>query len=364
MKQAWLFNPGPVNTSATVKQAAIAFDLCHREPEVAALTQDVRAALLRIAGLEGSGYETALVMGSGTSALELGVINTVREGKKLLVLNNGVYGERIRKIAELQRIDTVEVKADWREQVDLTFVEQLLRTDAEIDAVALVHHETTTGLINDVAAVGRLCKQYKRLFFLDSVSGFGGEELDILGSNVDVMAATSNKCLHGLPGISFVLVSPFAQQALERIPARSLYFDLKNYVAQQKKGETPFTTNNTALLALSQAIKELEAQGGIEARIAAYKKRSAYLRSELSAAGLEFYIDGRYFSNSITTFKLPQGLSYPHMHDVLKEKGFVIYAGQGKLASEIFRIANLGEVPFEIYAQLVDNIKALLPKKT
>lgn len=361
-KQYWLFNPGPVNTSDGVKRAAIQADLCHREVEYSELMANVRAGLLRAANVSANQYKTALIAGSGTSAMELGVRGLVRPGKSLLVIRNGVYGERIARIAELAGIACHTIDCAWHERPMLDAIEQKLRAHDDIDAVALVHHETTTGLLNLVEAVGALAARHEKLFFVDSVSGFGGEELNLGAAHVDIMAGTANKCLHGLPGVSFVFVSSRAQERLSQIKLTSLYFDLANYLKTQDEGTIAFTPSVPATYALNQALIELEAEGGVAARIALYKKRSAYLRTELQKLGLKLYLEPTLLSNSITTLALPKGMSYQTLHDALKANGYVIYAGQGKLVSEIFRIANLGHVPMEIYEGLVKGIRTILEK--
>lgn len=362
-RQYWLLSPGPVNTSEGVKRAALRPDLCHREPEYAALMRDVRRKLLDAAHVKPSDYKSVLIAGSGTAALELGIGSIVRKGRKLLVVINGVYGERIDRIAELHGIERVRIAGDWRERPNLGEVERALERDPLIDAVALIHHETTTGLLNPVPEVGALAKQFDKLFFLDSISAFGGEELDLSAASVDLMACTANKCLHGLPGVAFLLLTPRAEAHLREVPPRSLYFDLANYIAQQDQNTIPFTPCVPGMYTLDRALDELLAEG-TEQRIATYRARSHYLRRELCALGLELYLDERLLSNTITTFKLPSGVSYPELHDAVKADGFVIYAGQGKLASQIFRVANMGHVPMKVYEDFVQSVRRFLGSRT
>lgn len=362
-RQYWLLNPGPVNTSEAVKRAALRPDLCHREPEYAALMSGVRRKLLEVAGVSADGYKSVLIAGSGTAALELGVSSLVRPNKKMLVIINGVYGERIEKICDIHGIAKKTIVSAWGERPNLDAVDRALAADSDIEVVALIHHETTTGLLNPVNEVGALAKKHNKLFFLDSISAFGGEELDLIKAGVDFMACTANKCLHALPGVAFLLVSHRGEQHIADVPVRSLYFDLKNYIAQQDKGTIPFTPCVPGMYTLDAALDELVAEGP-KNRIDTYKKRAAFLRKELGALGFELYIDPRFLSNTITTFKLPSGVSYDQLHDALKGDGFVIYAGQGKLASEIFRIANMGNVPMSAYAELVESVRRFLASRS
>lgn len=355
-RQYWLLNPGPVNTSEAVKRAALRPDLCHREQEFGALMAGVRKKLLDVAGVGPDAYKSVLIAGSGTAALELGVSSLVRAGKKMLVIINGVYGERVDKICEIHGIARKQAVTAWGERPNLEAIDRQLAEDADIEVVAMIHHETTTGLLNPVNEVGALCKKHNKLFFLDSISAFGGEELDLVKAGVDFMACTANKCLHGLPGVAFLLLSKRGEHYLADIPPRALYFDLKNYIAQQDKNTIPFTPCVPGMYTLDAALDELIAEGP-KNRVETYKQRAAFLRKELGALGFQLYLDPRYLSNTITTFKLPSGVTYDQLHDALKVDGFVIYAGQGKLASEIFRVANMGNMPMSAYAELIESVK-------
>jgi 2-aminoethylphosphonate-pyruvate transaminase len=362
-RQYWLLNPGPVNTSEAVRRAALRPDLCHREPEYTELMAGVRRKLLEVARVSPENYKSVLIAGSGTAALELGVSSIVRAEKKLLVIVNGVYGERIDKIADLHGIARTQVTSAWGERPNLEAIDRALAADPTIDVVALIHHETTTGLLNPVDEVGALCKKHNKLFFLDSISAFGGEELDLEKSGVDFMACTANKCLHGLPGVAFLLVSRRGEAHIADVPARALYFDLKNYIAQQDKGTIPFTPCVPGMYTLDAALDELLAEG-TAARVETYKQRAAFLRKELGALGFQLYLDPRFLSNTITTFRLPSGVTYDALHDALKADGFVIYAGQGKLASEIFRVANMGNVPMSAYAELIASVRRFIGSRS
>jgi len=318
--------------------------------------QSVRSTLVRTLCEGASSYQAVLISGSGTAAMELGLAGLVPDNGKVLVIRNGVYGDRLSKIADVHGIAHEDLSFAWGEHPSLPAIETRLQQDASISVVAVVHHETTTGLINPVSEIGALCQRYEKLFFVDSVSGLGAESFDFKANAVDVVACTANKCLHGLPGVSFVLLSDKARAQVARNTPRALYFDLQNYIEQQEKGTVPFTPCVPATLALNQALKEFESAGGLETRIALYRKRSTYLRQRFTEFGLKLFLEPELRSNSITTIHLPAGLTYEVLHRKLKQQGFVIYAGQGKLSEHIFRVANLGEVPWEVYENLAQAI--------
>jgi 2-aminoethylphosphonate-pyruvate transaminase len=195
---------------------------------------------------------------------------------------------------------------------------------------------------------------------LDSISGIGGETLQ-WNDRIRVCAGTANKCLQGLPGISFVLMHKEELKRIENFPSRSLYFDLKNYWKEQTLGGVPFTPSVQTFYALDEALKELLREG-VSNRICRYKRYSDQLRDGFKALGLEYFINERYHSNTLTALKLPPGLSYEVLHDDLKSNGFVIYAGQGALKNIIFRVANMGNLKMQDINRFLKCLKIILSK--
>lgn len=342
MKRHILLNPGPVNVKEKVRNALLAPDMCHREPEFGRLMTGCAEKLLRAFGIAGT-HRAVFFTGSGTAALEAAVVSSVPRGKKILVANNGVYGERIAEIARRHGIGLVNLKSDIAKTPDADAVEGRIRKDRDIAVVAMVHHETSTGVLNPVYAIGKLCKKYRRLYLLDSISALGGEDLDFKKANVDLCVGTANKCIESVPGVSFVLVSKKALPALNKVRPRSLYFDISSNLEGQKTGEPLFTPAVQIFYSLDCALDELIREG-VRRRIKRYKDLAVLLRKGFEGAGLGYLIEPRYHSNTITALRLPEGVTYGRLHDDLKAKGFVIYAGQSKLKKMIFRIANMGQI--------------------
>ena len=359
MKKTILLNPGPVCTSEGVKNALMKGDLCHRESEFSTILKNTRKKILQAFAPDG-GYTTAIITGSGTASLEAGICSSVSEGKKILIVNNGVYGERISRIASAYNFNIVELKYDWCERPDIKQIEDTVSKDSDIEVVAMVHHETTTGLINPIHEVGAITKKYGRTFFLDSVSGLGGEEIDLADDNVDICICTANKCIQGLPGLSFVLLKQNEVDRMRNIPPRSLYLNVISQLdEQEQKGECPFTPSVHTFYAFEEALDELLKEG-VLGRISRYKKVSSYLREEFRKLGLEFLLPQEFLSNTITALYLPKNMTYDHLHDSLKERGFIIYAGQGELNKTIFRIANMGELTMDDLEALIENLHEVL----
>ena len=336
-----LLNPGPITVSEDVRKALTFPDVCHREPEYFDLQDQVRALLLSAFGLSPEQYTSALITGSGTAALEMSVCSAVSPGRELLVLNNGVYGDRIAKIARCYGIKVREITVGWCERHDLSIVEEELKNNPGIEVVAMVHHETTTGLLNDIEGMGQLAQKYDKALLLDTVSGLAGETFDFDKVKPAFAVCTANKSIQGLPGISFAFIRQTEIEGLKKIPPRSLYFNLPNILEKQDQRGTPFTPAVQIMNAFRTALIEL-CEETVQGRVERLKRASSILRAGFEKLGLKYYVDPKLHYNTITSLVLPEGLTYDRLHDQMKEAGYVIYAGQGDLRKEMFRISNMG----------------------
>lgn len=350
-----LLNPGPVNVSPRVTAAMSRGDLCHREPEFQQLLDSVRGKLVRALAPDGDWVAVPLT-GSGTLALEAGVTSVVSSGRRMLVVVNGVYGERILEMAQTHGIATVVVRSDWGRPPDLAAIENALRADPGIEVVALVHHETTTGLLNPVEAVGRITRAHGRVLFVDAISGLAGDRLRLEEWGVGVCVGVANKCVQGIPGIGFVLTKRSEMQRMAEIPPRSVYMHLPRHFAAHEKHTVPFTAAVQVLYALDEALDEL-LEEGVDARVARYGRAAAQLRAGFERLGLKLMLPPELRSNSITTLSLPQGLTYQQLHDRVRKDGFVIYEGQGQLSTQVFRVANMGALSRDDFARFLVSLE-------
>ncbi|MFN8612660.1 MAG: aminotransferase class V-fold PLP-dependent enzyme [Vulcanimicrobiota bacterium] len=333
-----LLNPGPVSLTQRVRDSLLKPDLCHREPEFFQMQRRIRDGLTAVYSCPPE-YASVLLTGSGTAAVEAMVGSLVAPDQgPALVVANGVYGERMAAMLRRHGKPFELVSSAWTEALDLAGVSRAI---ASCSCVLAVHHETTTGRLNDLGRLGTLCREAGRPLLLDAVSSFGGTEIEFENWNVLACAATANKCLHGVPGISFVVARRQALQAPGHSP--SLYLDLQNYYALQEKDGSPFTQAVQACYGLDEALAELEQAGGWQARCRLYQQRTRQVEEGLIERGIQpFLAEGR--SHILGSYRLPPGLSYEQLHDRLKEAGFVIYAGQGGLSNEMFRIAVMGDL--------------------
>lgn len=356
-----LLNPGPVTLSARVRNALLREDLCHREAEFAELTLDIRARLERVYAA-GRGYAAVLITGSGSAAVEAMLTTMVPPAAKTLVVANGVYGERMAAMLARHRRPHTVVQSEWTQPLPLAKVEQSLSADPALRFVVAVHNETTTGRLNAVDALGRLCKDRGVSLLLDAVSSFGAEALRFDEWNLAAAAATANKCLHSTPGVSFVVARTEALEAAAD-NADTVVLDLARHYREQRQGWSPFTQSVHGFFALQEALRELEESGGREVRRQRYAALSARVRTELAELGAEALIPPADCASMLTAFKLPAGVRYDELHDGLKRAGFVIYAGQGALAASIFRVATMGAISDTDLARLLESFRAALRRQ-
>ncbi|AIO70528.1 2-aminoethylphosphonate aminotransferase [Burkholderia oklahomensis] len=351
-----LLNPGPVTLTERVRRSLLQPDLCHRESEFFDLQDEARARLVAAYALDPAEWSAVLMTGSGTAAVESMIAALVPENGKLLVIENGVYGERITQIATQYRIAHDVSKHDWMQAPDLERVAGKLDADRAITHVAVIHHETTTGRLNGLDALAAVCRARGVRMLVDGVSSFGAEAIDFAGGDIDAVAATANKCLHGVPGAAFVIVR---RRALASAASRAYYLDLGRLAKLQDVRNTPFTPSVHAYYALVEALREFDEAGGWRARHARYAALAGQVRAGLAARGMPLVLPDGESSVVLRAYRLPAGVAYERLHDGLKARGFVIYAGQGGLSSELFRVSTMGAIEPADVERLLDGFSAL-----
>jgi len=352
-----LLNPGPVTLTERVRRSLLQPDLCHRESEFFDLQDEARTRLLNVYRLDPGQWTAVLITGSGTAAVESMIAALVPNEGKLLIVENGVYGERIAQIASQYRIAHEALKHDWMDAPDLDRIIARLDADRSFTHVAVIHHETTTGRLNDLRALGAACRERGLHLLIDGVSSFGAEAIDFGDDAIAAVAATANKCLHGVPGAAFVIVR---RNALAHAASRTFYLDLARLARLQDQRNTPFTPSVQAYYALVEALREFEEEGGWSARHARYAALSEQVRAGLEACGIARVLPADESSVVLRAYRLPANLSYTQLHDGLKARGFVIYAGQGALAAELFRISTMGNIQAADVERLLQGFVQLL----
>jgi 2-aminoethylphosphonate-pyruvate transaminase len=355
-----LLNPGPVTLTERVRRSLLQPDLCHRESEFYDLQDEARTRLLQTHGLDPQVWTAVLMTASGTAAVESMTASLVPEGGRLLVVENGVYGERIAQICARYRIPHDRIVGEWMQAPDLDAI--AARLDAPGGAgrfthAAVVHHETTTGRLNDLPSLAQVCRERGVSLLVDGVSSFGAEDIDFTDNTLVSVAATANKCLHGVPGASFVIVR---RAALALAVGRTYYLDLGRLAQLQDQRNTPFTPAVHVYYALVEALREYADQGGRAARYQEYRARAERVRTGLASVGIATVVPPKESSVVLRAYQLPEGVTYSMLHDALKAKGFVIYAGQGPLSKTLFRISTMGNLTLSDMDRLIACVAELV----
>ncbi|WP_018757263.1 2-aminoethylphosphonate aminotransferase [Paenibacillus terrigena] len=340
-----LLNPGPATTTNTVKFAQVVPDICPREEEFGLLMEEVSSELTRFVTDE-DGYTTVLFGGSGTAAVE-SILSSAIGDDTVLIINNGAYGKRMCEIAEAYGLHYLEFPSPPDLPIDMIALESIVGSHA-ISNLAVVHLETTTGLLNDITSIGNLCRRHNIDFIVDAMSSFGAVPIRMADMNISFLAASSNKCLQGMPGVCFVVANNEKVTALKDRKPRNYYLNL--YEQHRHFVETRqmrFTPPVQTFYALQQAILELKQEGVIE-RYERYKKSWETIVDGITQLGLTFIVSKEHHSKIVTSIVEPDcsGYDFQEMHDYLYDQGFTIYPG--KLDNrKTFRIANIGDVSHE-----------------
>jgi 2-aminoethylphosphonate-pyruvate transaminase len=356
-----LFTPGPLTTSLTVKQAMLR-DAGSWHSDFNELVASLRSRLLSLAGLtREQGWEAILLQGSGTFGVESIFQTCVPPDGRVVVLANGAYGERIVQMLRHARIAHCVLRTTEDTPADAAALESCLAGDPSVTHVAVVHCETTTGLLNPIESIGRVAKRHGKTYVVDAMSSFGGMPIDIEACGIDFLVSSSNKCIEGVPGFSFILCRRDALLASEGW-ARSLSLDLLGQLKGfEKDGKFRYTPPTHVILAFDQALRELELEGGVPARHERYRRNHETLLAGMARLGFKTYLNPSLQSPIITSFLYPiKGrFDFGQFYTELSRRGFIIYPG--KLTQvDTFRIANIGRLFPADLEQLVGAIESVL----
>ncbi len=356
MRNYLLLTPGPLSTSSTVREAMLqdwcTWDKDYNEGVVTAIRQE----LLALAGLDDT-YTTILLQGSGTYCVEATLSCAVKPGEKLLIVANGAYGSRMGDIARYHGLDHVVVSLKETEQVTASAVLKALDENPGVTHVAVVHCETTTGILNDLEGIAVAIRGRGLVLIVDAMSSFGGIPIDIRGLDIDYLVSSANKCVQGVPGFGFIIAKRSRIEGCKGV-SRSLSLDIYDQWNEMEKGggKWRFTSPTHVVRAFAQAMKELAEEGGIEARHARYSENHRVLVEGMRKAGFTTLLPDEVQSPIITSFLYPEaGFSFQAFYEELKQRGFVIYPGKISEAPT-FRIGNIGDVFPQDFARLTEEV--------
>lgn len=356
MNRYKLLTPGPLTTTSTVRNV-MNEDRCTWDDEYKEITQTIRKQLLQIAGVSEEKYTAVLMQGSGSFVVESVLTTAVRPSDKVLFITNGAYGERMVQMATTIGLSHTQYETPYGEAVDAADIAAILQQDSAITHVAMVHCETTTGILNPIEAVIAVAKQQNKQVIIDAMSSFGGVPIDVSALQIDYLVSSANKCIQGVPGFGFVIANTERLAACKGV-ARSVSLDLYDqWQAMKVDGKWRFTSPTHVVAAFAQALIELQQEGGVAARYKRYAASNSYLRKEMQAMGFEPYIDEAHQSPIITSYFYPnEGFEFTAFYEAIKQKGFVLYPG--KLTdADTFRIGNIGDIHLADIQQLVIAIK-------
>jgi 2-aminoethylphosphonate-pyruvate transaminase len=353
-----LLTPGPLTTSTTVKEAML-FDSCTWDEDYnIGVVQSIRQQLVDLA-TSTSGYTSVLLQGSGSFAVEAVLGSVLSSQDKVLIVSNGAYGARMVEMA--QRMDIAHHAYDCGEvnAPDIAAMEAILTCDPQISHIAMVHCETTTGMLNPLPQVAALAARNGKIFIVDAMSSFGGLPIDVDALGIDFLISSANKCIQGVPGFAFVIAR---RCELEKCAGRSRSLSLDLYAQwrcmEDNAGKWRFTSPTHAVLAFAQALRELAQEGGITARHQRYCQNQQKLVAGMRQLGFTPLLDDAWHSPIITAFHSPQAITYgfSEFYQRLKQQGFVIYPGKVS-QSDCFRIGNIGEVYLQDIERLLKAVK-------
>jgi 2-aminoethylphosphonate-pyruvate transaminase len=341
--EPYLLTPGPLTTSVGVKRAMLR-DWGSRDRDFIELNARVRRRLVELAGGAGSHVAVPL-QGSGTFIVEAMLGTLVPREGKLLVLVNGAYGQRMVMMAAYHRRPVVALETPEDQPNDPDALDRMLAQDREISHVAVVHCETTSGILNPIERVAEVAARHGRRLLIDAMSAFGALPLDAAQVPFEALAASANKCLEGVPGVGFAIVREAALAAAEgNSPCLSLdLFD--QWQAMERTRQWRFTPPTHVLAAFDQALREHEAEGGIAGRGARYRENWRVLVEGMCGLGFETLLPDHLQAPIIVTFRMPADprFLFDGFYERLRARGYVIYPGKLTVAPS-FRIGCIGRI--------------------
>lgn len=338
-----LLTPGPLTTGKRVKDVMV-HDWGSRDATFLKINSEVLARLPEIVNGAGD-YVTVPMQGSGTFAVEAMLTTFVPPGGTVLMLINGAYGHRAKKILDIARRGVVMHETPEDTPPDLGAVERILKDTPAITHIFTVHCETTSGVLNPIADIGALARKYRKSYLVDSMSAFGALPLDAQAITPDAIAASSNKCIEGVPGLGFVICR---KAALEQTSGNAttlvldLYDQWKNF---EKTGQYRFTPPIHVIVSFHQALMEFFDEGGQPGRGKRYAENCKVLIDGMRALGFEPLLSDNLQAPIIVTFRMPAdpAFRFQAFYDALKERGYVIYPGKLTVADS-FRIGCIGRL--------------------
>lgn len=352
MKRCRLIIPGPVELTPEVLLEMARPPMGHRTPDFEEILTQCWEDLKHI-------YQTkndvVLITGSGTAGMDAAVASTVQKGDEFVCIGGGKFGERFSLIVKGYCGIVKEVPVEWGKTFDLDEVERVI-SESSAKAITLTHNETSTGVLHDAEAIGKIAKSYDCLFILDAITSLGGDHVKTDEWDVDICIGGSQKCLAAPPGLSTVAVSEKAWKVIEGNDTGNFYLNLASYKKSLKKNTTPFTPSVNLIYGFSKALKEIREEGR-DNRVLRHRKLAMATREAAKSMNLELFASNNAYSNTVTSIKIPDGMTDNDVRGEMKRRFNILMAGgQEHLKGKIFRIGHMGNIG---YLELISTLSAL-----
>lgn len=345
MERKVLLNPGPATTTNTVKYAQIVPDICPREKEFVDLMRRIREDLVKIVHGDLVEYTSVLFCGSGTIAMDVCLNSLLPADKKILIINNGAYSARAVEICEYYGLPFINLKYPINALPDLNEIENMLKSNPDIQLVYTTHNETGTGILNPIREIGAMVHKYNGVFVVDTTSTYAMRPIHIKEDNIDFCMASAQKGLMAMTGVSYVVGNRKLIERSKEFPKRSYYCNLYlQYEYFEKHGEMHFTPPVQTIYAMKQALEEYFEEGEA-AKWDRHTRVFEAIHTGLKHLGFENVIKRDWQAGLVVTVKYPDDVnwSFEKIHDYCYERGFTIYPGKVN-DMPTFRLCALGAI--------------------
>ena len=343
MNEKLLMILGPTRMAPRVLNAMYENKVTHRSAMFGEIISETTEMMSEVFQTENQSY---ILTGSGTAAMEAALSSVVDKGDKILNIVGGKFGQRFMQIAEVHGAVPTELEVEWGYGVEPKDVKYILEEEDNIKAVTIVHNETSTGVTNPIDEVGKIVKDYDTLYVVDTVSSLGGDDVFVDGYNIDICVTGSQKCLAAPPGLSAITLSDDAWKVVDETPTSSYYLDMKRY---RKSGsstppETPYTPSVSLMYAMREALRVIMEEG-LDTRVKRHELAALATRNGVKALGLELFAQPDVSSNTVTSIKMPEGVTDKELRGTMLDKYKIVLAGgQDHLKGNVFRIGHMGNI--------------------
>lgn len=352
------FTVGPVQSSAVVRDIGAESVPYFRTAEFSGIMLENERLIKEFVNAP-EGSRVVFITGSGTASMEAAVMNVLTSEDRALVVNGGSFGQRFCKICDIHNVPYDEIRLETGRQLRLRDIETVAAGKKKHTAFLVNKHETSTGVHYDMRLISEYCKKNELLLIVDNISSFLCDDFDMAGLGADAMITGSQKALACPPGVSIIVLSPRALAIVEKNNPRSLYFDLKDALKNQARGQTPFTPAVQILLQINARLKAISESGGVAEEVERAKCFAEYFRNGIMGLPLEIVSES--LSNAVTPLHPTNGASAYDIFLKLKDEyGIWVCPNGGDLKDEIFRVGHMGDLNFEDYDRLLAALKEVL----